>query len=74
MSSVPERERDYTLGQSYQAEEAKQLDMKASYRTFQKVGLLETSVSETGCSWTGLQLPPVKFHKLDDHPGVAMLY
>ena len=33
------------LGQSYQAEEAKQLDMEASDRTSRKVGLLEGSVS-----------------------------
>ena len=50
--SVPERERDIVLGRSYQAEEAKQLNMEASSHTFQKVGLLERSVSATTCGWT----------------------
>ena len=52
MPSVPECERDIVLGQSYRAEGAKQSDMEASSHTFQKVGLLERSVSETRCGWT----------------------
>ena len=51
-SMSPRRERVYMLGQSYRAEEARQLYTEASYRSIQKVGLLERSISNTKCGWT----------------------